>query len=359
MIEKKFLLIEGRNFGDAVIATGLIESIGRSLDGAKFTVFTRPHFEALYAHNPFVEAVYCANFPMGTDKRFDAGEARNLVRQIATLRRQRFDHVVSWNGDFRENLIGWAIDRSHFFSIFWEDGHPRRRLIRQGLGFLPKKLTVITPETVNIYTAIQQMAVDLGASVNARPQIYDVNQQALAHEAKDDVIGLHPSASVPCRHWPIENWRSLAQHLLNRKFKVKIFGAPNERDRLLSDFARVADSRLEIVTGSLQTFFAELSKVKALVGLDSFSVHVAYAIGVPRVMISGPNLAEAILPPETELIDGGKGLPCAPCMNVPTCENTDRPYRCMTDTTVEAVVARLNRLLGGAGAADPKNRGVQ
>ena len=52
-----------------------------------------------------------------------------------------------------------------------------------------------------------------------------------------------------------------------------------------------------------------LSHVRAVVCLDSFSIHAAYAIGVPSIMLNG-HLAELVLPPGSELVDGGLGL-CA------------------------------------------------
>ena len=83
IVPRKVLLIQGRNFGDSVIVTGLLEALGRSVNDIEISVLTRPHFKEIYERNPFVTHIEYANFPMGTDKRFGGREALNLIRKLA------------------------------------------------------------------------------------------------------------------------------------------------------------------------------------------------------------------------------------------------------------------------------------
>jgi len=335
---------QGRNFGDAVITTGLVEALGRSFPKSNLAVLTRPHFRSLYGSSPYVSAVYVANFPMGTDKRFGIFDAIKLFRQIWILRRRRFDCVIHLGGDFRENLLSWLISPRGTLSPFWERGHPFRRMIREGLGFLRAHPVPINREELNIYTAQERIVEALGSTAPVHPRLYREDGKAIRYAPTINAIGLHVSASLECKQWPVSSWRALIAGIRARGFGVRIFAAPEEGESVLAHYSDVIDAQSELITGSLWEFFTILSHVRAVVCLDSFSIHAAYAIGVPSIMLNGGHLAELVLPPGSELIDGGLGLACAPCMNRPTCGDSEEPYQCIRRVNPETVLERLDQL---------------
>lgn len=341
---RNILLIQGRNFGDAVITTGLVEALGQSFPESNLAVFTRPHFRPLYERSPYVSAAYAANFPMGTDKRFGISEAVKLLRQIWTLRGHRFDCVIHLGGDFRENFLSWLISPRGTLSPSWARGHPFRRVIRDGLGFLRAHPVPIECEELNIYTAQERIAEALGATTPAHPRLYTEDGKIIEHAPTINAIGLHISASLECKQWPVSAWRALIAGIRVRGFGVRLFAAPEERENVLENYSDVIDEQSELITGSLSEFFMALSHVRAVVCLDSFSIHAAHAIGVPSIMLNGGHLAELVLPPGSEVVDGGQGLACAPCMNKPTCGDSEEPYQCIRRIDPETVLVRLERL---------------
>ena len=98
-----------------------------------------------------------------------------------------------------------------------------------------------------------------------------------------------------------------------------------------------------------QEFFREMGGLGAFVGLDSFGVHVAQAVGTPCVMLNGGMLAPLVAPPDALSVDGGEGLACHPCYNRPTCLASPNPYRCLRDLPEARVMQALLRLLGDGG----------
>ena len=355
IVPRKVLLIQGRNFGDSVIVTGLLEALGRSVNDIEISVLTRPHFKEIYERNPFVTHIEYANFPMGTDKRFGGRAALNLIRKLARLHRQRFTEVIHLTGDFRENFLGWLVAPAGNRGVVWEAGNPQSKLVRPGLTGLLTRAITIPAAIENYYEVIQHFATAFGAVAPARPRLYARDGSMLAHRPSANAIGFHMSASLDCKLWPAENWQSLLKLLRGRGYTVTIFGAANEREQILQDLGTAFGAGVDLVTGSLDQFFDGLSRMRAVVCLDSFSVHAAYAIGVPGVMINGANRASMWLPPGFELVDGGHGLPCAPCLNVPICEGSDRPYQCVRDISVDAVISGLDRL----GILAPLARGTR
>jgi ADP-heptose:LPS heptosyltransferase len=342
---QRILLIQGRNLGDAVIGTGLVEALGRSFPDDEISVFTRPQFRPLYASNPYVSSIHLASFPMGTDKRFGFRPAVRLIMQLEALRRRHFKLVIHIGGDFRENLLGWIISPRGTVSLAWGADHPFRHKIRAGLAFLQTYSVPIMSGEPSVYGAQEQLASALGSRTEAHPRVYAENGRPILHSPDGNKVGIHVSASQEFKRWPVASWRAVISGLRARNMGVHIFAAPEERPALLSDYGDLLGNDVEIVTGSLLDFFVALSHVRAVVCLDSFSVHAAHAIGVPSIVLSGANTAELYAPPSTEVIASGQRLPCAQCMNRPSCVQSNHSFVCIRDIAPDQVLSRLDQLV--------------
>lgn len=342
----RVLLLQCRNIGDAVIGTGLVEALGRSAPGLELHVLTRAGFRPLYAHNPYVAAVHEAEFPMGARRRFSAAGAALLLRRVASLRGLPFDRVVNLCGDFRENALGWLIAPRGNCGPVWPDGHPQRQHVRQGLIRLVPGALRIAPQAINVYAAVEGLAASLGASAPARQRLYDAQGHPYRHRPRPGVVGLHPSSAHPCKEWPLQRWRALIGLIRDSGRAVVVFGAAAEREHLAAAFDGVLGPGVELATGALDSFFERLSGVAAFVGLDSFAIHAAYAIGVPSILINGANVAEMIRPPGAALIDNGPNVPCHPCYMRPVCSAEPSPYRCIREVAEAQVMQGLRRLMG-------------
>ncbi len=346
---RRLLLLQCRNYGDAVIGTGLVEALGGQ--GIELHVLARPRFAALFRNNPHVAQVHTAEFPMGTAKDFRLAAAADLAARTLALRRLRFDRAVNLCGDFREIGLGWAIAPRGNCSPIWPARHPRRQLDRAALQGLVSHPVPVPEQELGIYAVVQRIAAALGGRNRARSRLYDAQRRPYAHAPGQAAIGLHPLAGVACKQWPIERWRALVGLLREQGRPVLIFGAPLERERLEAEFHGLLGQEVRLATGDLDQLFDRLCGIAAFVGLDSFGIHAAQAIGTPCLMLNGGMLAPLVAPPDALLVDGGAGLPCHPCYNRPTCLDTAQPYRCMRELPEQRVLQGLLRLLGDGGAA--------
>jgi ADP-heptose:LPS heptosyltransferase len=346
---RRLLLLQCRNYGDAVIGTGLVEALGGQ--GIELHVLARPRFADLFRHNPHVVQVHTAEFPMGTAKDFGFAAATDLAARTLALRRLRFDRVVNLCGDFREIGLGWAIAPRGNCSPIWPVQHPRRQLDRVALSGLVSHPVPVPPQELGIYGAVQRVADALGGRGRACSRLYDAQRRPYTHAPGATAIGLHPLAGVACKQWPMEQWRALVALIRAQGRPVLIFGAPLERERLAAAFDGLLGAQVQLATGSLDELFDRLCGVAAFVGLDSFGIHAAQAIGTPCLMLNGGMLAPLVAPPDALLIDGGAGLPCHPCYNRPSCLGAAQPYRCMREIPAQRVWQGLLRLLGDGGAA--------
>ncbi|PMP87543.1 MAG: hypothetical protein C0173_08790, partial [Desulfurella sp.] len=222
----RILILQARNFGDAVIATQIVNSLGESFRDIKIDILTRSSFKAIYKKNPHVKNLYFANFPMGTGKNSNFKEFVNLISYIFKLQKNKYDMVINNVGDFREILIGKLIHPKENTSFVWDDNHVFKNLIRPGLYRLIDRKIIIPRNIVNIYEAQEYFLKCIGCKIISKPKIF------LSKKVdKLKTIGIHPLASQKSKLWSDKKWNELIKNIISlTNYEVWIFGAPSEKN---------------------------------------------------------------------------------------------------------------------------------
>jgi heptosyltransferase-3 len=335
---KTILLLQFRNFGDAVILLGLVNSLMQSNPQLQIDVLSRPEFASLFESHPGVRRLYTASFPIGTFKPFTIRAAFGLISQIVAARFRSYDTVANLFGDIRENLCGWLICPGANYGVLWPRAHPIYIQSRHAWrSFLSHTVRVDDPHE-NVYAGMQQLAAALGSAYAATPNLFNELHDAIQVVPVAKRIGLHLSAGQACKRWPVESWIHLTELLLDAGYEVRLYCAEAESPDFRMLFrGPLKHSNALLVAGSLVGFLEDLATCSLLVGHDSFSMHAAYAIGVPRILINGPNRPEVWAPPETYIAHGNETLSCFPCYGKPTCLTEERPFACIRYTQPSAV----------------------
>lgn len=339
----RLLFIQGRNLGDSVISTGLINSLGKSFPELHVDVFTRPQYSAIFYNNPNIRDIYYANFPMGTQKNFNFSETIKFFLKIKQLRKIEYDTCINTMGDFRENTIGWLINPRWNTTVIWEGAHPFNMFIRKGCYSLTNNFVQIPENIINIYDANVLIAKELGCKFIEKPKLF-LNNNSKKNSCKKN-IAIHPLASQKSKLWDFGKWKSLINFLKESEY-VWIFGAPGERKELETIFKPIIDNkRIVVHTGTLEEFFSKLSDVRLLIGLDSFSVHAAYALNIPSVMLIGSNDYRIWQSPNSRIVSKGNVCNYYPCYNKPKCTGKDFEYICMKAIKIEDVQKAIQEVL--------------
>jgi heptosyltransferase-3 len=324
--------IAARNFGDiALSASAFRELAGRGF-AEDIIVWTRAPMGFLFEGIPNCTVVY-SSFPVGTFNKRSVREILGFLREAMEVRRMRPTISLDMVGDFRERLFARLICSRQHLHIGWSPDHPYQGIIRNPFGHGHPSL-VVGPETPNVYAGYARFVDALlraaGLSDSPGPQL-------VARERSGPVtVGLHPSASQECKVWPAADWVLLTQQLLAYGIDLVAFGAESERSSLESMFAPFG-AQVRISTGSIPEFAQELAQLDVLVGLDSFSVHMAENVGTPSVMLVGPNDPVLFAPPRATVISSSGGCAAWPCFNRPTCQGTAGEYVCIRSITFERV----------------------
>lgn len=346
--DRRVLLLQARNLGDAVISTALVETIAGGLPGTTVDVLTRPEIAQIFATNPHVSHVYTGRFPMSSLGDFGWKEALALPGLVRTMRRNGYTDVANLQGDFREEILGRVVSRRNNWSPAWPAGHPGGKVVRPSVVPVANRPVPIPDEVRNMHDAAALLSSAVSGTAAQKPALYAPDGTKHTWSPQEGAVGLHPMASQPCRRWDMEKWSALARVLADEKLDVHVFGSPGERQELDRHFAGSGMESVRIVTGNLQSYFAGVSRMRVLLCPDSFAAHVAYALGVPRILLNGANDAAAWAPPGTAVLAAGPGLSCYPCYNRPTCLGTDHQFACIRRIELSPVVETVRQVLQGS-----------
>jgi heptosyltransferase-2 len=103
---------------------------------------------------------------------------------------------------------------------------------------------------------------------------------------------------------------ALARRLSDGGSQVLLIGGGDDRGR--AQALAAASGAITTAGNSVREALAELSLCQGSVGLDSGLSHASVALGVPTVLLFGPNDPRSILPAPNQRILS-LGLACQPC----------------------------------------------
>ena len=331
-------LIASRNLGDIVIWSSVMRELVAAGYAERFVVWTRPQMAWMFEDIPNCEVV-CSSFPVGTRKEFGARASLQFLRVAARIRVLKPTVFLDFVGDFRERWFARLAGSRRHLQIGWEARHPYTRLIRNPFG-RGNPLVTVPASVPNVYAAYELMVAALTGRADASRRVEPRDRSRPFRDASRYRVGLHPFASQSCKLWPDVNWASLAQELLRRGFDVFAFSAPGERESLRGVFAGL-EARMSLVTGTLSEFAATIATLDVMVGLDSFSVHMAHRQGVPSITINAGAPAELWAIPNGRMLAESGGCSHYPCYNVAPCRGTSHQNACVNAVTPARVLAAI------------------
>ena len=332
-MQGQILLIEYRAYGDAIIKNAVINSLGERYPQMKIDVFTKSQFVDIFSINPFVRRIYTATFPLGLSEKHTIGAFKKFIEQLVLLRRRRYDYCLNTVGDIRENLIGKFINPRVNISVCRSKNHVFNRLIVPGAAWSVDKFIEIPDDLINIYSTYDYIVRSLGCKSFLKNQ---QKKQTITS------VGIHPLASKEVKLWSVDKWKRLIVELRKRSIRVEVYCAETERSIVEPYFKELLKTgEVEIKAGSLTGFFSNLKEIDVLIGLDSFSVHAAYAMNVPSVMIVGENNWEIWVPPNSVVATKSNLCSMHPCYNRPQCTGKDFQYQCIRLIEVEDILEKI------------------
>ncbi|MBO20928.1 MAG: glycosyl transferase [Rhodospirillaceae bacterium] len=292
----RILYVGPSRIGDAVLSSGLLDSLCRNYPDARITIACGSSAASLFEAVPGLDRIIVMH------KRPRGGHWWDLWRQVVG---QRWSLVV----DVRRSIIPWTV--------------------------LNARRAIAPPSSHYDEHAVVSFARTLGLSgFPPIPRLWIAEKHHAAAAAlmptETPVIAVAPTANWQGKIWPADRFVDVIRRLTGVEGAtddavlpdavIAVLGAENERDAaapVLDAFtaARVIDL---VGTQDLPTIGACLTRSSLFVGNDSGLMHMAAAAGIPTVGLFGPSRPERYAPwgsratwvttekPYSELV-GGKG----------------------------------------------------
>ena len=240
----------------------------------------------------------------------------------------------------------------------------RARGCRVGFGGGPERLLLthaapVRPFEVVFSRRFERLATALGLSTGAHARLVvdgparDEARRRLGSAGRREerpLVALHVGGGWPTKRWPVPHARALVERLASRGAQLLLVGGAADRPRAQEIAATAPPGAVLDRTGaSVADTVGELALAGAAVGIDSGLSHAGVALGIPTVLLFGPN-DPASVEPVSHARMVTQPLRCRPCNRAGKERCPEGHHRCMQDTTAEQVLSVLD-VLGGPAAS--------
>lgn len=232
--------------------------------------------------------------------------------------------------------------------------------VRAGFGGGPEQLLLThvapaRPFEVVFSRRYERLAAALGLPTGAPGRLVvegvarDEAERRLASAGRvagRPLVALHVGGGWPTKRWPLEHCQDLTASLAGRGAQVLLVGGADDRPRAREISAAAPPGAVLDRTGaSVAETIAELSVAQAAVGLDSGLSHAGVALGIPTVLLFGPNDPRSVAA-VAHARSLTQPLPCRPCNRAGKVRCPEGHHRCMRETTPAQVLSALEGIAG-------------
>lgn len=341
---RKILIMRFSAMGDVAMTVPVITQLARQFPWLRITVLTRSKFTPIFEWVPSNVEVRGINLA-------DYKGLTGLTRLYSLLKEKDFDAVADLHDVLRTKYLRTLFRMAGKEVAVIDKGRKQKRAIL-GHGMTGEHLKPMFERYADVFRRL-----DFNLTLTTETPLFDLSQEDYipihAFTGKrvtgEKWIGIAPFAAHDMKVYPLDHTHMVADMLLEKGYKVFLFGAGKEESEELATWQC---DNMRSVCGSLGGLHGELlliSQLDLMISMDSANMHLAAMLQVPTLSIWGathPAAGFTAWGQTEQNILQIQTLPCRPCSiygNKP-CHLAD--HRCMTRITPEMIVQRAEEILG-------------
>lgn len=268
----RILVVRGGAIGDFVLTLPALKALRAGFPDARVEILGYKHIIAVAENRSYADATRSIEYaPLAS---FFAKEAE-LPAELADYFHS-FDLVISY--------------------LFDPDRIFERNVTRCGVvNFLAGSPKILGPEHAALQLArpLEQLGLSLASpAAEIFPNAADIASAcSLLQSFASPMIALHPGSGSASKNWPIGNWLSLANWLLDTKTASSLLLVGGEADLEVLPALKPGRDTSRVCFAEnlpLPHLAAALQKCALFVGHDSGISHIAAAVNTPTVLLFGP-----------------------------------------------------------------------
>ncbi len=334
---RRTLLVQTSYLGDTILSTPLIAALHQLHPRGQLWLMTTPASAGLVADDPLVHQVIAFD-KRGRDKGF-AG----VLRMSRRLRRLGFDRAYALQRSYRTALIlalSGIPHRTGFQSAKFSFVFHSRQVRRNDQHDVLRNLALLTGEApLSVFdTALRLFPPPLE---RITPEL-----AALVRHPRPYVL-LVPGSAWKTKRWYWKHFRTVAERLTGRGYRVFLMGAPADRDvgRRVAGDLPVVD-----LTGhtSVPASVVLVQHAAGVVCNDSMAQHLASAFGKPCVVVfcaTSPAFGFGPWQNPNAVVVEAQDLACKPCARHGSRRCPTGTQACMETPQPQAVLDALESVL--------------
>lgn len=346
----KVLIIQILRLGDALQLTPIAKSLKVLFPEACISIITSSLGKEIFQRQDFIDDIFVIH------KEEIKGLAKNshqqsinsaleyLQKDLAPVLSQEWDWVINLSFSIPSAILAFLAHgkkNSGFFATNNREYISKDKWFYYTLSSFPnRKYSLFNWVDINSnIVKTHNIPKYLCFPLNREEDSWADNILQGFYSQKDELVGFHPGASGPHKMWPVDNFISLANSLIDRNKKIVIFGDKSEQ-KLGKKIKDATGKNVLNLTGlaTLSQTAAVMSRCSLLVCNDSGPMHLASAVGTPVLALffsthfveTGPyGENNLVLHP---IID------CFPCHGTVSCSHK----KCLDSIPVEAVLRLID-----------------
>jgi len=335
------LLIQLGDIGDVVLTLPAMQALRRRFPDNELAVCVREHARELAEDCPWTDRV------IAVDKR--APDVwRNLLSQfrfLSRLRKPGFSLAIDLRTGTRGAIAAFLSGAPYRIGRFSDDGPLWRNRLFTHLVRPTNEihqyasehhLNILAPLGLATDEKIPTLVVPESRKRRAGEML-----RAAGVPGDRPMVAIHPFSLWSYKEWQTREWTTVIRHLRDHYgFSVIITGAPPERARAMELTEPFEDHVFNLAGNTtIGDLPAVLQLCRLFIGVDTASLHIAAAVGVPTIGLFGPSSPLTWAPRGDRHCVITKGMPCQPCRKK-GCHGSEKS-RCLDELDAVEVITEM------------------
>jgi heptosyltransferase II len=274
---KKVLLVSPNWLGDAIMAMPAVQAFAKKNSELSISLLAKSSVKGIWEAHSLQLPVF--SFKTGY---------RDMTASYKELKAEGFDAVYLLANNFRTAFLVYMAGVPNRIGRV----HDNRRLLLTNQIWvnseLPRHQRYEYGDILNLSKSeIERETAELTVKTSSLQGTILTSEKLLKSNSR--LIGLIPGAKRgPSKQWSKESYVKVGQELVQRGFKIMVFGDPSERE-LCQSISEAIGPDAHNLAGELSfvQWLAGLKQMDGIVCNDSGGMHVADALAVPLVGIFG------------------------------------------------------------------------
>lgn len=348
---RKILVLRFSAMGDVALLVPVVKSLVAAHSDVEVTVVTRPRFAPF-----FYDMERVVVFPADVDYTYNGlFGMRDLFR--ALIRKGHYDVVIDMHDHIRTVFLRTLFKLFGTEVVVFDKGRKEKK------RFARKENKVVTPlmHTIERYKKAFEKAefnfpllpppyFTLNESVKLAASDWLAQKNLVK---KEKWIGIAPFAMHASKIWPLENYASVMENILQKTpAKFFMFGGGPREVKYFESLKQKFPQHCEVVADALKLRqeIALMQNLDMMLCVDSSNMHLAALSGIPLLSIWGGTHPDVGFGPfgrgEESIIQISRAeLPCRPCSVFGRESCYVGGFPCLTRITAEKITERSMNFL--------------